>query len=196
MVSRARAGSGRAPASRAVPASSGSQVRGAARRARGLRRGAVVALLLGCVPVLGPQPAAAAGPRFVSLSAVIGAEPGSLDLPFVEAGLPAGATVAGRAQADATVTYGCGGVGGWMDGQSSEVVSAPVTRTGWFVPGSDGSVRAVLDLRAPGSGGFTCPPGEQVVLTSVSYTNVAVTDLTNGVGRSLSGTFAQIRVGP
>ncbi|HZV49955.1 MAG TPA: hypothetical protein VFD49_09345 [Candidatus Dormibacteraeota bacterium] len=161
---------------------------------RDLRRGAVVALVLGCVPALGTQPAAAAGPRFVSASAVVGA--GGLDVPFAEVGLPAGVSVADQARADATVAYGCGSGGRWTDGNASEMVSAPVSRVGRFVPGSDGSVRAVLSLSTPGPGGFACPPGEQVVLTSVTYANVSVTDVTNGVDRPVSGTFAQIRVGP
>ncbi|HLH67549.1 MAG TPA: hypothetical protein VKY90_00565 [Candidatus Dormibacteraeota bacterium] len=169
---------------------------GPAGRARRRRRGAIVVLALACVPLLGARPAAAAGSRFASVNATVGVGTGTLEVSFAEMGLLAGGAIADQARADATVGYGCRDGTGRTDGSASEVVSASVAQVGWFVPGADGSVRAALSLPAPGPGSFTCRPGEQMILTSVTYTDVSVTDLTNGIGQSVAGTFAQLRVGP
>jgi hypothetical protein len=190
-VSGSRAGSDDPPGPGLGPGPLG----GPARRVRRWRCGAVVALTLGCVPLLGAQPAAAAGSRFVTVNAAVGIGTGSLEVSFAEMGLLAGAAIADQAQADATAGYGCRDGAGRTDGSASEVVSASVVQMGWFVPGADGNIRAALNLPAPGPGSFACRPGEQMILTSVTYTDVSVTDLTNGVGQSVAGTFAQIRVG-
>jgi hypothetical protein len=38
------------------------------------------------------------------------------------------------------------------------------------------------------AGGFTCPSGQRLVLASVSYSNIVLTDTTNGVSTNLGNT--------
>jgi len=59
--------------------------------------------------------------------------------------------------------------------------------SGTFTP-KNGSVSGSLTLSAP-STGFSCPGGQRLVTLSVTYTNVRITDTTNGVSASVSGTF-------
>ena len=40
-----------------------------------------------------------------------------------------------------------------------------------------------------GPGSFSCPSGQDLVLASVSYTNVRITDTTNNVFKDIPGTF-------
>ena len=50
----------------------------------------------------------------------------------------------------------------------------------------------VPPLNAPN--GFTCVPGQSVVLADVSYTNVVITDTTNNVSYNIPGTFKLVFV--
>ena len=52
----------------------------------------------------------------------------------------------------------------------------------------NGSVSGSLTLSPP-STGFSCPGGMRLVTLSVTYSDVRVTDTTNGVSTSISGTF-------
>jgi hypothetical protein len=36
-----------------------------------------------------------------------------------------------------------------------------------------------------------CPLGQQLVLASIKYTNVSITDVTNGITRTIPGTFSR-----
>jgi hypothetical protein len=45
-------------------------------------------------------------------------------------------------------------------------------------------VRGSLPLTPPGPGNFSCPSGQTLRLDSVTYSNVVVTDSTNGVSCS------------
>ena len=36
------------------------------------------------------------------------------------------------------------------------------------------------------AGGFACPPGQRLVLASVSYSTIVLTDTTNGTGVSVA----------
>src|SRR6266516_3274212 len=52
--------------------------------------------------------------------------------------------------------------------------------TGTFTSGKDGQVTASLTVNPPASD-ISCPPGQSLELASVSYTNITLTDTTNGV---------------
>jgi hypothetical protein len=47
-------------------------------------------------------------------------------------------------------------------------------------------VVASLEAGPPSAGSFSCPNGQRLVLASVSYTNIELTDTTNGVSASLA----------
>jgi hypothetical protein len=72
--------------------------------------------------------------------------------------------------------------------QNKTTLAGPVSATGTFNSGKDGNVTASLTLSPPPSD-ITCPNGQTLQLASVSYSNVILTDLTNGETISV-GDFA------
>jgi hypothetical protein len=109
---------------------------------------------------------------------------------FKEAGLGTNQLINYQASADASATYVCVNRGGANPSAANKTsASGPVTATGTFSSGKNGQVTASLTLSPPSPGGFSCPPGQRLETAEVSYTNVAITDTTNGVTQSISGTF-------
>jgi len=106
---------------------------------------------------------------------------GTLTVNFKEAGLGTNQNINYLLTADATATYVCVNRGGANpSAQNKTTVSGPVSATGTFNSGKNGQVTASLTLSPPPSD-ISCPPGQSLELASVSYTNVTLTDLTNGV---------------
>lgn len=93
--------------------------------------------------------------------------------------------------ADATATYVCvNNGGGHPSATNKTTVSGPVSATGTFASGKNGNITASLTLGAPPPpppATFSCPPGQTLQLAKVSYTNVAVTDLTNNITEPIPG---------
>jgi hypothetical protein len=134
-------------------------------------------------------PAFADSPHFIRASANLNAN-GTLTVSFKEAGLGTNQLITYVASADATATYVCVNKGGGNPSASNKTtVAGPVSATGQFSSGKNGSVTASLTLSPPPSD-ISCPPGQSLQLASVSYTNVAVTDTTNGVTEPVPGTFS------
>jgi hypothetical protein len=73
--------------------------------------------------------------------------------------------------------------------QNKTTVSGPVTASGTFSSGKNGQVTESLTLSPPSAGGFSCPPGQDLEIAQVVYTNVAITDTTNGITEPIPGTF-------
>ena len=133
-------------------------------------------------------PALAISPHFVQASATLSGQ--NLNVSFKEAGLGDNQLISYVASADATATYVCVNRGGANPSASNkETVSGPVSATGTFSSGKNGQVTASLTLNPPGPGSFSCPSGQSLQVASVTYTNVAITDKTNGVTESIPGTF-------
>jgi hypothetical protein len=82
--------------------------------------------------------------------------------------------------ADATATYACiNGGNKHPQAANKEAFEGQVSTGGTFEP-KNGRVVASLStgpLQAPE---FTCPPGQRRVLAAVTYTNIVLTDTTNG----------------
>jgi hypothetical protein len=55
----------------------------------------------------------------------------------------------------------------------------------------NGRVRGSLEAGPPDEGNFSCPSGQELVLACVRYTDVLLTDLTNGVSIVPTGTFSR-----
>jgi hypothetical protein len=70
-------------------------------------------------------------------------------------------------------------------GTNKETVNAEVSAGGSFEP-RNGRVVASLSAGPPSAGAFSCPPGQRLVLASVSYTNIVLTETTNGVSTSVA----------
>lgn len=140
---------------------------------------------------LAVAPVFAANPHFVRASASISSS-GDLTVNFKEAGLGDTVTVTERASADASAEYGCiNGGEKHPKAANKETVNSEVSASGPFTSGKNGSISGSLVLHAPSAGTFSCPPGQSLVLNSVTYTNVAITDVTNNVSQSIPGTFSR-----
>jgi hypothetical protein len=127
--------------------------------------------------------AAADAPKFhATSSSVNGAA--ALVVSFDERGL-GNTNIDYTLTADATATFACiNGGGNHPQAANKETVSSEVSAGGSFEP-RNGRVQASLTAGPPSAGSFTCPNGQRLVLASVSYTNVVLTDTTNGVSASL-----------
>ena len=83
--------------------------------------------------------------------------------------------------ADATGAFACiNGGGKHPQAANKETVNAEVSATGSFEP-KNGRIQASLTAGPPSAGAFSCPNGQRLVFASVSYTNIELTDTTNGV---------------
>jgi hypothetical protein len=143
------------------------------------RRIAVVALVF-VASALVAQQALAVSPHFVSASGTLNAN-GSMTVNFKEAGLGTNQNINYLLTADATATYVCVNKGGANpSAQNKTTVAGPVSATGTFNSGKNGNVTASLTVNPPPSD-ISCPKGQSLQLASVSYTNITLTDTTNGV---------------
>ena len=134
--------------------------------------------------------AVAQAPHFIRASGSLEAN-GALTVDFKEAGLGTNQLINYTLTADATATYVCVNRGGGNPSASNKTtISGPVSATGSLSSGKNGQVTASLTLNPPGSGSFSCPAGQSLEIAQVSYTNVAITDATNGVTEPIPGTFS------
>jgi len=144
---------------------------------------APLVLLVGAV-----APVQADSPHFIRASGTLNAN-GTLTVNFMEAGLGTNQNIDYVLSADATATYVCVNNGGSNpSAKNKSTVAGPVSATGTFSSGKNGSVKASLTVSPPPSD-ISCPPGQSLQLASVSYTNVTITDSTNGVSEPVAGTF-------
>lgn len=135
--------------------------------------------------ILAAPSALADSPHFVRASGSLNSD-GSLTVSFKEAGLGTNQLIDYALTADATVVYVCVNRGGANpSAQNKTTVSGPVIATGTFSSGKNGQVTASLTVQPPSAGSFSCPPGQSLEVASVSYTNVTISDTTNGVSESL-----------
>jgi hypothetical protein len=143
------------------------------------RRIAVVALVFMAFALVAQQ-ALAVSPHFIRATGTLNAN-GSLTVDFKEAGLGTNQNINYLLTADATATYVCVNRGGANpSAQNKTTVAGPVSATGTFNSGKNGQVTASLTVNPPPSD-ISCPPGQSLELASVSYTNITLTDTTNGV---------------
>ena len=138
--------------------------------------------------VLAAPAALAVSPHFINATGTLNAD-GTLTVNFKEAGLGTNQLINYELTADGTATYVCVNKGGANpSAQNKTTVNGPVTATGTFNSGKNGNVTASLTLSPPPSD-ITCPNGQTLQLASASYSNVILTDTTNGVSIAV-GDFA------
>jgi hypothetical protein len=148
-----------------------------------LRRVIIVALAAFAAILAFAAPASAAAPKFHSATSSVN-NAGSLVVNFDERGL-GNTNIDYTLAADATAVYACiNGGGNHPQATNKETVNAEVTAAGSFEP-KNGRVVASLSAGPPSAGAFSCPSGQRLVLASVSYTNIVLTDTTNGVSTSV-----------
>ncbi|EKQ51319.1 MULTISPECIES: hypothetical protein [unclassified Clostridium] len=130
-----------------------------------------------------------AQPHFTRVNAFL--EGANLCVTFKEAGLGNNQLITYTLSANASAEYACVNKGGqFPQASNKETVSGPVSTTATFESDRNGQVTATICLSPPQPGSFSCPPGQQLVLVSVTYNTVTLTDTTNSVTIGVSGTFS------
>jgi hypothetical protein len=134
------------------------------------------------VAALAVPAALATSPHFINASGALNSN-GAATVSFKEAGLGTNQNINYLLSANASATWVCVNKGGNNPSASNKTtVNGPVSATGAFSSGKNGSVTASLTLSPPPvPSNFSCPGGQKLELASVSYTNIMLTDQTNGV---------------
>ena len=139
--------------------------------------------------VIAAPAALAQNAHFISAKASVSGA--NLVVSWKEAGLGDNQLIHYTASADGTATYVCVNKGGGNPSAANKTtVNGPVSASGTFNSGKNGNITASLTVNPPSPGGFSCPNGQQLQLASASYTNVSVTDDTNGITEPIAGTFS------
>ncbi|HEX7986870.1 MAG TPA: hypothetical protein VF616_25390 [Duganella sp.] len=135
-------------------------------------RVAVCGMLMGTIGA-----AYAANPHFVGkVTATKNDATGTATLCFKVAGLGDNESIRITASASATATYVCRNAGGnCPNAENKKTVTGLVNTTQPFTATRNGQVEACLTLEPPKATGFTCPGNQQVVFSSVTYTDLKVT---------------------
>jgi hypothetical protein len=147
-----------------------------------MRRISIAVLSLLVLATLSLWVVLAQSPHFIKASA--SCDGNNLQACFKEAGLgndPVTITLSGTA----TATYQCFNNGGKHPKAGNKTtVSADETASGVFFP-QNGQVTDCLTIGPPGPGGFTCPPGQELVgPTNISYSGLSLVDSTDNVTAS------------
>jgi hypothetical protein len=130
--------------------------------------------------------AATSGAHFMSSSGSVN-DAGALVVTFDESGL-GNADITYTLGADATAVYACiNGGGNHPKATNKETVQGQVSTGGTF-QAKNGRVQASLVTGPLSAGSFTCPSGQTLVLASVSYRNITLTDTTNSVSTTIPDT--------
>lgn len=128
-------------------------------------------------------------PHFIRASAALDQD-GSLVVSWKEAGLGSNQLITYTASAESTALYQCVNKGGNCPAASNkEEVSGPVSATGAFSSGKNGSITGSLTVDPPPTA-LSCPGNQVVALGAVSYEQIALSDDTNGITAALPSALA------
>jgi hypothetical protein len=119
-----------------------------------------------------------------------------LEVSFKEVGLGSNEGTLVRVTSDASAVYACINKGGRNPKASNKMtVAAPVNAEATLTSDKNGSISGTLTAAAPGPGDFTCSSGQTLVLASVTFSNIVLTDVTNGIfttADDISAVFFQV----
>jgi hypothetical protein len=149
---------------------------------RGMKAAVVAAVTLAML-VVGSSAAMASAPQFHAASSSVN-DTGALVVSFDERGLGNG-DVDYTLTADATALYACINGGGKHPNAANKASFEGQVAGGGSFEAKNGRVIASVaagPLLAPN---FTCPSGQRRVLAAVTYTNIVLTDTTNGVSTTV-----------
>ena len=120
---------------------------------------------------------------------------GALVVSWDERGLGNGGTdglVHYTLAADAHATYGCiNGGGNHPKATNKETVNGPLVADIALPVSKNGRIIGSLTVGPLDAGNFSCPGGQALVLGSVLYENVSLTDTTFGSTADIAGTFSR-----
>lgn len=158
----------------------------------------VTAALLTVFGLAAPAPAAIAGtgnPHFIYTDAAFDGT--NLQVSFKEAGVGKGATV--TVSTTATFTYVLACVNGGSNhpkAANKNAFSSTKSASGQFTATSGGNVVADLTLSAPSRqeilGTLNCPPGQTTTLFSAGWSDLSITDSTNGISVAIPGSWSLV----
>jgi len=130
--------------------------------------------------------ASAVAAKFHSASGTVN-NAGALVVNFDERGLGEG-NIDYTLTADATAVYACiNGGGKHPQAANKETINGDVSAAGSF-EAKNGRVVASLSAGPISAGSFSCPGGQRLVLASIAYSNIVLTDTTNGTSVSVPDT--------
>jgi hypothetical protein len=151
-----------------------------------LTKSALVAVVAFIAALVMASPASAVAAKCHSVESSVSGS-GALVVSFDERGLGNG-NIDYSLTADASAMYACiNGGGKHPQAANKETVNGDVSAAGSF-ESKNGRVQASLSAGPISAGGFTCPNGQRLVLASVSYSNIMLTDTTNGTSTSVPDT--------
>jgi hypothetical protein len=137
---------------------------------------------------LGAGVASAVSPHFISASGSLSGT--DLVCSFKEAGLGTNQLINYECDATGDAIYVCVNHGGANPSASNKTeATGEVSGTGAFNSGKNGNVNGKITVEPPETT-LTCPPGQSLEIASVTYTNISITDLTNGITESIPGTVS------
>ena len=149
-------------------------------------RSALVAVVAFIAALVMASPSSAVAAKFHSVDSSV-SNSGALVVSFDERGLGNG-NIDYTLTADASAVYACiNGGGKHPQAANKETVNGDVSAAGSF-ESRNGRVQASLSAGPISAGGFTCPNGQRLVLAAVSYSNILLTDTTNGTSVSVPDT--------
>lgn len=156
---------------------------------------AVIALAVGLAFTAGT--ALAANPHFIKCNSTLDSD-NNLVVSWKEAGLGDNELIDYRATADATAVYACKNNGGnFPNDPKKQAVSGPVSASGTFASGKNGQITASLTLEPPTPDNpLECPGGQTSTLVEISYSNIEITDTTNGITQACSPSSLSACVDP
>jgi hypothetical protein len=129
-------------------------------------------------------PALAAAPKFFSATSTVSSS-GALVVRFDERGV-GNELVNYTLSADASAVYACINGGDKNPSAANKrSVNSTVSGNASAEP-KNGRVTSSISAGPPGPGDFACPRGQRLELQSVSYTNIVLTDTTNGVSTGVA----------
>ena len=150
------------------------------------RSGGRVTLLIMTMLIAGlaAQAALAASPHFLKASAARSGE--NLVVSWKEAGLGDNLNIDYLASATATRVDSCVNGGGQIPSDAKKTTTqSPVTSGGTFSV-KNGSVTGSLTVSPPATT-LDCPGGQTATLISLSYSDVSISDVTNGITQDIPG---------
>jgi len=128
-------------------------------------------------------PASAVAAKFFDTNASVNNN-GSLTVDFDERGLGNG-DIDYTLTADVDATFACINGGGKNPSAANKrTISSEVSTSGTF-EAKNGRVIASLTTSTPTAGDFACPSGQRLVLASVAYSNIILTDTTNNTSTTV-----------
>ena len=160
---------------------------GQPKRIKNVLRGVTVAVAIGAVGVFASPAGATSGAHFKSASGSVnnsGSRVGSFD----EAGLGQELVNYTLNVDTASATYACiNGGGNHPKAANKETHSSSLSTDAAFNP-TNGRVKASITTGPVSAGSFSCPGGQRLVLASVSYSGITLTDTTNNVTADVADT--------